>query len=422
MPVRSASVRNFIGSVVVQESARLDARSPRRETQTTLKNNRNPGRQRRALASPASIPLGSKDERESRSSSHELRQLSDNFVAGARACRLTTGLVLLVSALGTGCGSFVAHRMTQAPNTYPSWLAPSARVLLSFNENLLTNCPARFADVGPPPARLRYRVVEPAEYHLEVTATNWIKRDRMRYRFSFHAEAPARTNTWTAAPRGTVVLLHGYGLAEFAMAPWALRLAQEGWRCVLVDLRGHGKSTGKRIYFGLNESRDMSQLLDELTNGGQLVPPVAVIGESYGAALALRWKTTDPRVGSVVAIAPYAVLSNAVLNICHDHASFLPRAAIRAGLKRLPAVLGVQGDDLNTTTILARHPVTALFVAGAEDTITPLADVRRLFEKALPGSELFVVPVATHETVPYRLSEIIPPVLAWLNANTPGRN
>ena len=332
-----------------------------------------------------------------------------------------TGLVLALPVLGTGCGSFVAHRMTQAPSTYPTWLAPSARVLLSFNENLLTNFPARFADVGPPPARLRYRLVGPAEYHLEVTSTNWVKRGRTRDQFDFRAEVPARTNIWTAAPRGTVFLLHGYGLAEFAMAPWALRLAQEGWRCVLVDLRGHGKSTGKRIFFGLRESRDMSQLLDALTNRGQLTPPVAVLGESYGAALALRWKATDPRVGSVVAIAPYAVLSNAVLNICHDYASLFPRAAIRAGLKRLPAVLGVPGDDLNTTTILARHPVTALFISGTEDKITPSADVRGLFEEALPGSKLLVVPGATHETVSYRFSELVPPVLAWLNTNAPAR-
>jgi pimeloyl-ACP methyl ester carboxylesterase len=330
-----------------------------------------------------------------------------------------TGLLLL-PALGTGCGTFVAHRMIQAPNTYPSWLAPSAPVIVSFNENRLTNSPVRFADVGPPPARLRYRVVEPAEYHLKVISTNWIEQGKVQYKFTFRAEVP-RTNTWTGKPRGTVVLLHGYGLAEFSMVPWALRLAQEGWRCVLVDLRGHGKSTGKKIYFGLVESRDMSQLLDVLTNQGQLAPPVTVIGESYGAALALRWETMDPRVGRVVAIAPYGVLSNAVLNICHDYASFLPRVVIRAGLKQLPVILGVHSDDLDTTTVLARHPVTALFVAGTEDDIAPLADVRSLFKEALPGSELIVVPGATHETVIYHFSELVPPVLAWLNTNETSR-
>jgi pimeloyl-ACP methyl ester carboxylesterase len=383
-----------------------------------LKHNRNSGQQQCTLSPNASIHHELKDEIESPSASRGLRRAFHDFVARTRSDHLMIWLVLLVPILCTGCGNFVAHRMTQAPNTYPSWLAPSARVFLAFNDDLLTNFPAQFADVGPPPARLRYRVVEPAEYHLEVTSTNWMKRGKERYQFTFSAEVPARTNVWTAAPHGTVFLLHGYGLAEFSMAPWALRLAQAGWRCVLVDLRGHGKSTGKRIYFGLKETRDMSQLLDALTDRGQLAPPVGVLGESYGAALALRWKTSDPRVGRVVAIAPYAVLSNAVLNICHEYARCLPKAVIRAGLKRLPAELGVQGDDLNTTTLLARHPETALFIAGSEDKVIPLADERRLFKEALPGSELIVVSDATHETVPYRFTELVPPVLAWLNTNT----
>ena len=327
------------------------------------------------------------------------------------------GLALLTT-LVTGCGTFVAHRMIQAPNTYPSWLAPSALVLLAFNEKLLTNSPAQFAEVGPPAARLHYRVVEPADYHLQIIATNWLVHGEVQYQFAFHA-GPPQTNAWTTTPRGTVFLLHGYGLAEFSMVPWAWCLAQEGWRCVLVDLRGHGKSTGKQIYWGLNETRDMSQLLDVLTNQFHPATPVAVIGESYGAALALRWKTTDPRVGRVVAIAPYGVLSNAVLNICRDYASFLPSMIIKAGLKQLPVVLDVEADDLDTTTVLARHPVCALFVSGSNDKVIPPEDMRRLFKETLPGSKFVAVSDATHETVTYRFSEILPPVLAWLNTSEP---
>jgi pimeloyl-ACP methyl ester carboxylesterase len=251
---------------------------------------------------------------------------------------MITALLLLLVVSVTGCGTFIAQRMVQAPNTYPNWFASSAPVMLSYDERLLTNSPAQFVDVGPPTARLSYRVFEPADYHLQVVATNWLKRGKEKHQFIFHGQVPPQTNIWTAKPRGTVFLLHGYGLAEFSMAPWAWQLAEEGWRCVLVDLRGHGKSTGKTIYWGLTESRDLSQLLDSLTNQLQWRAPVAVMGESYGAALALRWKTIDPRVGQVVAIAPYAILSNAVLNICHDYAGFLPKAFIRAGLKQLPVV------------------------------------------------------------------------------------
>ena len=156
-------------------------------------------------------------------------------------------LVLLLLVFGvTGCGSFIADRMVQAPNTYPKWLAPKAVVELAFKNDFFTNFPKQFVDVGPPPARLCYRIVEPADFHLKVSSTNWLERGRSQFKFTFHAEVPGSTNAWTQKPRGTVILLHGYGLAQFAMAPWALRMAEAGWRCVLVDLRGHGKSTGIR--------------------------------------------------------------------------------------------------------------------------------------------------------------------------------
>ncbi len=327
------------------------------------------------------------------------------------------GLFLVVLLVwGTaGCGSFMARRMAQAPNTYPTWFAPKAPVAVAFSPKMLTNFPKQFVDVGPPPARLCYRVVEPADYRLTHTATNWLEHGRKQFEFTFHADVPGQSNAWTLAPRGTVVLLHGYGLAQFSMAPWALRLAQEGWRCVLVDLRGHGKSTGKRIYYGIQETHDLSQLLDRLAEDGQLKEPVAALGESYGAALALRWKTVEPRVRTVVAITPYAGLSNAVLNLCHEYAGWMPKMFIRAGLKKLPSVLEVPATELDITTELARNPPTALFVAAAEDRITPVADVKQLYALAAPGSGLIVVPEATHEAVTYFFPDLVPPVLAWLS-------
>jgi len=323
--------------------------------------------------------------------------------------------MLLVLVLNTtGCGGFFARRMAQAPNTYPSWLAPEAPVELAFGREFLTNFPAHYVAVGPPPARLCYRVVEPADYRFELSSTNWLEHELRHFKFGLDATLPGKPNAWTSAPRGTVVLLHGYGVAQFAMAPWALRLAQEGWCCVLVDLRGHGKSTGRGIYFGIHEARDLSQLLDALTRDGQLAQPVAAIGESYGAALALRWKTVEPRVGRVVAIAPYAELSKAVLNICHEYAGCLPRAFVKAGLKHLPSLLMVEPEQLDTKTVLAGSPVAALFAVGTEDRITPVGDVRQLYEEAAPGSELVVVPEATHEAVTYFFKDLIPPVLEWL--------
>lgn len=329
--------------------------------------------------------------------------------------RLFKLLLLAVLALNAaGCGTFVAHFMAKAPNRYPSWFASEAPVTLAFNPKLLTNFPTHFVDVGPPVAQLCYRIIEPADYRLEITSTNWLEHHEKQFEFRFKGAVPGQSNLWTSAPRGTVVLLHGYGLAQFSMLPWGLRLAEAGWRCVLVDLRGHGKSTGQQIYFGTRETNDLSQLLDVMTRSNQLVGPVSVMGESYGAALALRWKTVEPRIKSVVAIAPYESLSNAVLNIRREYADWVPAFIIRSGLKQLPSVLDLSASELDTTTVLRRQPVAALFVAGTDDKITPAGEVEQLRALASPGSDLIVVPTATHEALTYFFPEILPSVLAWL--------
>lgn len=325
------------------------------------------------------------------------------------------GLALGLGLATTGCGSFVARRIAQSPNTYPRWFAPPPRVQLGFDPNLLTNFPARFVEVGPPLAQLRYRIVEPADFRFGFSGTNWQERGHSHAVFRFSTTVPGQSNAWTATPRGTVVLLHGYGDAQFAMTPWALRLAEEGWRCVLVDLRGHGKSTGRRIYFGAQETHDLSQLLDRLAGDGQVAAPVAVLGNSYGGALALRWKAVEPRVGSVVAIAPYAVLSNAVLNIRQEYSGWVPAGLVRAGLRKLPRVLKVEPAELDPATVLARKPVVALFALGTEDRVAPAEEVKRLYVEAGPGSELVFVTHASHEAVTYYFNELVPPVLKWLS-------
>jgi len=308
----------------------------------------------------------------------------------------------------------MARSIARAPNRYPSWLAPHAPVALAFSPKLLTNFVAHYVEVGPPAARLCYRIVEPADYHLEISSTNWWERHQRQYEFSFKASVPGQSNIWTSSPLGTILLLHGYGVAQFSMVPWALLLAQQGWRCVLVDLRGHGKSTGRQIYFGVKETRDMSQLLDALARDKKMAQPVAAVGESYGAVLALRWKTVEPRLHSVVAIAPYASLSNTVMNIRREYADWVPKAMVESGLKKLPCVLQIPADEFDTTTVLKRKPVRALFVAGGEDRITSVKEVESLRSLALPGSKLIVVPDATHEALTYYFSQLAPAVLAWL--------
>ncbi len=322
---------------------------------------------------------------------------------------------MVLAAFGAaGChpARFVARRFAQAPNTYPQWFAPDARVVLGYHDSLITNFPLQRITVTNPPARLAIRRVPPAAYGLQMTTTNWSVRGRELARFDFHATVPAPP--WPGPPRGTVFLLHGYGLDLETMVPWALWLGERGWVSILVDLRGHGHSTGRQIGFGPLEASDLDQLLIGLRERGEVPGPVMALGVSYGAALSLRWAAQNPAVTSVVAIAPYAELAPTVDRLRSDYVPWLPHWMVSRGVREIPGVVGSPAAELDTITVVGRRSVPALLIAGGADVIAPVAEVERLRKRAGNGSRIEVILDANHEALPFRFRELSEAVDAWL--------
>lgn len=101
------------------------------------------------------------------------------------------------------------------------------------------------------------------------------------------------------APRGTVLLLHGFagGAGDWTDTMEVLRAA--GFGAVAVDLPGHGRSgaPGDADRYALGAvARDLGEVLDALG-----LPSVHVLGYSMGARVALRMALEAPaRVRSLI--------------------------------------------------------------------------------------------------------------------------
>ncbi len=334
---------------------------------------------------------------------------------GPPLCRLAAALSLLAA---TACspGRYLAGRFLKAPNTYPTWIGPTPRVLFDYDRKLATGLPTRTIEVGPPAAALHVILIEPANYSLLIDSMDRHHGGKEQTVVSLRVQLPGEPLPGPRGPKGTVVILHGYGVDSDSMLPWALTVAEAGYRAVLVDLRGHGQSTGKRIYFGVVETGDLRELLASLVRTGDVAGPVAVMGESFGAALALRWAADDPRVRAVVALAPYAEFGPAAVGLRDEYVRWMPTGWAKSVAYWLPRLLAVTPGGLDTTPFVERSRVAIFFVAAGHDHIAPAPTVARLARLAPGPVQYRAVLSARHETLPYKFRELRTAVLEWLDA------
>ena len=106
--------------------------------------------------------------------------------------------------------------------------------------------------------------------------------------------------------RGTVVFLHGKGGNATEWLPDALRALDAGSNALIPDLRGHGRSGGEFITFGLLERGDVRRALDETKKRfGADVRRVGLHACSYGGAPALQLAGGDASIRALWLESPF---------------------------------------------------------------------------------------------------------------------
>ncbi|MEY2934290.1 MAG: hypothetical protein RL033_5039, partial [Pseudomonadota bacterium] len=112
---------------------------------------------------------------------------------------------------------------------------------------------------------------------------------------------PATLVSWLIEPRqqparGSIVLLHGVRQDRRSLSALGAAFSDAGYRSILIDLRGHGESSGRYLTYGSVEPGDVSSVLDDVAARGDVLGPVGAFGFSYGAAVALDLGARDARV------------------------------------------------------------------------------------------------------------------------------
>lgn len=291
-----------------------------------------------------------------------MRKSPNHAVAAAALRVLALGAVTCTVA---SCSQFLGRAMVTAPNQLNPFpvrtrYAPPVREALGIGQQFEVK-------VGPPQAVLAVSVVEPDD--------------------------PKR-------PRGTVIVLHGIWNESFWMLGTAKMLAADGYRAVLVDLRGHGRSTGKWLTFGPRESKDLTQVIDELQRRKLIAGKLGVYGISYGATTSIHLAGRDPRIKAVVAVAPFSRMRDEVPDYARTILPGVERMVSEADFERAVDVAGEHGgfdqDLSDAIAAIRRTKAPVLIIHGADDWLVPPYHALRLYEAARDHAEVVFVPWTGH--------------------------
>jgi len=328
-------------------------------------------------------------------------------------------LVLGVVAFGcTGCVSGMLAKMAvKAPNQQRVPKAVRDAEFAARYDGLYAQ-QWRLA-VGPPAAELCVGIVEPGDYAASYRVEVVTDAKGRRYpKPQVMWTVPARASV---PVRGTVLLLHGYMDAKEDVFHWAVYLVAQGYRCVLVDLRGHGRSTGDWVSFGAFDARDLSELIDDLEKRGLSGKSgVGVLGISYGGSTGLLLAARDPRVRAVVALEPYGRADTAVVEFAHEvapkQATKISAASFAAAVAKAPKLAGFSWGDADVETAATQITVPVLLFHGARDTWLAPGNSERIYAKLAGKKNYVVMPDDDHLSLSLRLAPIYETVHAWFDA------
>lgn len=299
--------------------------------------------------------------------------------------------VLLLALGNTGCDGLIRSVMVDAPNAGDVY-GGEVGVLreapwLSAGDHEL------FVEVGPPDAVLRAWVVEP--------------------------DGRAASN----GARGTVLVLHGWRNEMFWMRGIAGKLADAGYRAVLVDLRGQGGSTGDYISYGAVESEDLVQVIDELERLGLADGPIGAWGISMGGSTAIMLAGRDARVEAVVAVSPYTSMRQVVPGFVRVGLPIggllMSDDEINDQVDLAAEEAGFDPDDADALRAIRRTGAPVLILHGEWDALVPYRHGRALHEAAPDRSELVKLKMTGHVGAFFH-GEVADRSLAWFGRHFAG--
>lgn len=234
-------------------------------------------------------------------------------------------------------------------------------------------CPKRQTFTGIQPAET------PAKYGLKFTPYDVATRDGLKLACWFipAVDAPAK---------GTVVILHGFSGSKEQMRDQYRLIAVHGWNAVVYDSRAHGESGGEFCSYGHKEKEDVGGVISQTREQFGDLGPVAVLGVSYGGAVALQALAVNPDIHCGISISSFCRLEDVARVHFRAVAPFEEDWIFHRILSNGERLAGFRVQDVQPIAAAKQIHQPVLVIHGTNDELCPISEARHLFEN-IPAAQ-----------------------------------
>lgn len=198
----------------------------------------------------------------------------------------------------------------------------------------------------------------------------------------------------------TILLFHGYRSSAAHDFSCAVEMYYKmGFNILMPDQRAHGKSEGKYITFGVNESRDVLSWL-EFLNINFTPEQVIISGISMGGSTVLYALNLPlpPNVKGVIADCGFTSPAEIIEKVGKDSYKINAKPFIPF-LNFACRVLGKFSiTKHNTIDCVAKTNLPIMLIHGEKDTFVPCEMSKKAFENCHENCRLFLSSEAGHGT------------------------
>ena len=208
---------------------------------------------------------------------------------------------------------------------------------------------------------------------------------------------------WLLAPvgdtKGTVLFFHGNGENISTHIGAVYWLPKNGYRVILIDYRGYGKSQGYATLDGA--IKDIQYSIHYALEHYADNKPFVVLGQSIGASMSIyavatlsdtqesgKRKSGKQDIDGLVLVAPFS-----------DYQKITREALSRSWLTwlfQVPLSWTINSDYNPDRYIKAVNPVPVYFIHGTDDNIISVEHSAELYRLAMPPKKRFLIEGGGH--------------------------